>query len=168
MLSTAIFAWLHIVSAIGWLGGGIMFGFVVAPALSKLSPASSGEFFMKIVPRVARFFQIVAGSTVLFGVLLLYTGISNGDFSGLTLSSTWGLSIVIGLSLGFIAFLVSEFVAVPPLRKAIRIITEMHASGQQEPPPELQKTLKRAGLLANVTVTLLILAVVFMVSAGFY
>jgi hypothetical protein len=145
-----------------------MFGFVVAPALSKLSAASSGEFFMRIVPRIARFFQIVAGSTVLFGVLLLYTGISNGDFSALTLSSTWGISIVIGLSFGFVAFLVSEFAAVPPLKKAIKIITEMHASGQQQPPPELQETLKRAALLANTTVSLLILALICMVSAGFY
>ncbi|HMD78839.1 MAG TPA: hypothetical protein VKF39_02530, partial [Nitrososphaerales archaeon] len=127
-----------------------------------------GEFFMKIVPRVARFFQIVAGSTVLFGALLLYTGISNGDFSGLTLASTWGLSISIGLSFGLVAFLISEFAAVPPLKKAIRIITEMHGSGQQKPPPELQETLKRAALLANVTVALLVLALIFMVSAGFY
>lgn len=168
MLTTAILAWLHIGSAIAWLGGGIMFGVVVAPALSKLSPGSSGEFFVKVVPRVIRYFQIVAGSTVLFGVLLLYVGMSNGDFGHFAPASVWGLSVIIGMAFGFIAFLVSEFVSVPPLKKAIRIITEMQQSDQHQPNPELPKTLKRAALSANTTVILLILALIFMVSAGYY
>ena len=61
-----------------------MFGFVIAPAFSQLSPASSGEFFLKISSRVIKFFQIVAGSTIIFGALLAYTGISKGDFPGIT------------------------------------------------------------------------------------
>lgn len=145
-----------------------MFGVVVAPALSKLSPGSSGEFFVKVVPRVIRYFQSVAGLTVLFGVLLLYAGVSNGDFPAFTSSSTWGLSVMVGLSLGLLAFLVSEFVAVPPLKKAIRIINEMRESGQHQPNPELPKTLRQAALTANTTVILLVLTLVFMVSAGFY
>lgn len=145
-----------------------MFGVVVAPGLAKLSPGSSGEFFVKIVPRVIRYFQSLAGSTILFGVLLLYVGVNNGDFPAFTASSAWGLSVMIGLGLGFVAFLISEFVAVPPLKKAIRIITEMQQSDQHQPNPELPKTLKRAALTANTTVVLLILTLVFMVSAGFY
>lgn len=146
-----------------------MFAFVIGPALAKLSPPSSGEFFAKVVPRVSMFFRIVAGTTVLFGVLLLYTGESNGDFGALFPSSgSWGPAIIIGLSIGLVAFLFSEFVAQPPLRKAIRLIKEMQSSGQHEPPAELPKAIGRATLTANVTVVLLFLALVFMVSAGFY
>lgn len=168
MLSTAILAWFHIIFAMMWLGGGVMFAVVVAPALAKLSPASSGEFFVKVVPRVARFFQIVAGLTILFGVLLVYVGISNGDFPGLDLSTKWGLSIIIGLSIGVVALLVSEFLAVPPLLKVITMIKEMQASGQHQPPTELPKTLRRASLTANASVILVVLTLVLMVSAGFY
>jgi uncharacterized membrane protein len=168
MLSTAILAWFHIIFAMMWLGGGVMFAVVVAPALAKLSPASSGEFFVKVVPRVARFFQIVAGLTILFGVLLVYVGISNGDFPGLDLSTKWGLSIIIGLSIGVVALLVSEFLAVPPLLKVIAMIKEMQASGQHQPPAELPKTLRRASLTANASVILVVLTLVLMVSAGFY
>lgn len=168
MLSTAILAWLHIVSAIGWMGGAVMFAMVVAPALSKLSPASSGEFFVKVVPGIARFFQITAGTTVLFGVLLLYAGMSNGDFGALTLSSNWGVSVFLGLAIGFVAFLIAEFAAVPTFKKAVKLIKEMQASGQHEPPAELPKTIRRASLMARATVGLLFLASVFMVSAGFY
>lgn len=145
-----------------------MFAVVVAPALAKLSPPSSGEFFVKVVPRVSRYFQIVAGSTVLFGLLLLYTGISDGYFPSFSLSNTWGLSISIGLSIGFVAFLNSEFVAVPPLNKAVGLIKEMQASGQHQPPAELPRTLARASLTAKITVILLILALAFMVYTGFY
>lgn len=168
MLSTAILAWLHIISAMMWLGGGIMFAVIVAPALAKLSLASSGEFFVKVVPRVARFFQIVAGTTILFGIPLMHVGISNGGFPGLDLSTKWGLSMTIGLSIGVAAFLISELLAVPPLLKVVKMIKEMQASGQHQTPAELPKTLRRASLTANTAVILVVLTLVFMVSAGFY
>ncbi len=168
MLLTAIFAWFHIASAIMWLGGGILFGFVIAPALEKLSPSSSGEFFVRIVPRVSTYFRIVAGSTVLFGLLLLIVGESNGDFGAFSLSGTWGPAIIIGLSFGFAAFLASEFVAQPPLRKVVRLIKEMQASGQHQPSAELPKAIRRSAMTANLVFFLLILALVFMVAAGFY
>ena len=168
LLITAILAWLHIFSAIGWLGGGIMFAFVVGPSLANLSPPSSGEFLVKVVPRVVRFFQITAGTTILFGVLFLYS-YTKGDISDfLSLSTHFGLYLTIGLSLGFIAFLISEFVAVPIQLKAVRMIKEMQAAGQHQPPPDLPKTLKQAANLAILTVVLLILTSIFMVASGFY
>ena len=145
-----------------------MFGFVIAPGLAKLSPASSGEFFMKVAPRVVRFFQAVAGSTILFGALLAYVGISNGDFPGMAWSTTWGESITIGLSLGIVAFLVGELAAVPSLQKVIRIIGEMQKSGQHGASEELGKALMRAKTTATATVLLLVLTFVFMIAAGFY
>jgi uncharacterized membrane protein len=165
LLISAILAWCHVVSAICWLGGGIMFAFVVGPALAKLSPPSSGEFLVKVVPRVVRFFQIFAGSTILFGALLLY---SLGSLPLLDPSTSYGLELTIGLSIGFVTFLISEFVAVPIQNKAINMIKEMQASGQHQPPAEFPKTLKMASNLATLTVFLLILASVFMVAAGFY
>jgi hypothetical protein len=142
-----------------------MFAFVVGPALAKLSPSSSGEFLLKVVPRVVRFFQIFAGTTILFGVLLLY---NLGSMPLLNPSTFYGADLTIGLSIGFIAFLVSEFVSVPIQLRAVRMVKEMQASGQHQPPAEFPKTLKRASNTATLTVLLLILASVFMVAAGFY
>jgi uncharacterized membrane protein len=168
LLVTAILAWLHIFSAISWLGGGLMFALVVGPGLAKLSPPSSGEFLVKVVPRVVRFFQITAGTTILFGVLFLYS-YTKGDISDfLSFSTHFGLYLTIGLSLGLIAFLISEFVAVPIQLKAVRMIKEMQAAGQHQPPPDLPKTLKLAANLATLTVVLLILTSIFMVASGFY
>lgn len=142
-----------------------MFAFVLGPALARLSPPSSGEFLVKVVPRVVRFFQIFAGTTILFGALLLY---SLGSLPLLDLSTSYGVDLTIGLSIGFVAFLISEFVSVPIQVKAINVIREMQASGQHQLPAEFPKTLKRASNTATLTVLLLILASVFMVAAGFY
>ena len=146
----------------------MLFGFVVAPALSKLSPMSSGEFFLKVVPRVITYFQVMAGSTILFGVLLTYTGISNNDFPGLAPSTTWGLSMTVGLALGLVAFVVGEFLAVPSLNRVVKTIRRIQEAGQKEPTAELGIAIDRARLTATATVILLILTLVFMIAAGFY
>lgn len=142
-----------------------MFAFVVGPALAKLSPPSSGEFLVKVVPRVVRFFQIFAGTTVLFGVLPLY---SLGSLPLLDPSTFYGADLTIGLSIGFVAFLLSEFVSVTIQVKAIKMIREMQTSGQHQPPAEFPKTLRLASRTATLTVLLLVLASIFMVAAGFY
>jgi uncharacterized membrane protein len=165
MLSTWILAWLHVISAFGWLGGGIMFAFVVGPALSRLSPASSGEFLVKVVPRVVLFFQVFAGLTVLFGALLLY---NMGGLSLLSPSTTYGLNLTLGVTFALIAFVESEFVAVPIQLKAVRLIRGMLAAGEHQPPAEFPRTLKLATLTAVITVVLLLLTSIFMVGAGFY
>jgi hypothetical protein len=145
-----------------------MFAVVVGPALAKLSPPSSGEFLVKVVPRVVLFFQISAATTVLFGVLLLYNILPTVDFGTMSNLKPYGLEITAGLLIGLVAFLISEFVAVPIQLRAIKMIREMQASGQHQPPAEFPKTLKRAADTATLTVFLLILASVFMVAAGFY
>jgi uncharacterized membrane protein len=165
MLLTAILAWLHVVSAIMWLGGGIMFGMIIAPTLSKFSPAASGEFLVRVGVRVGRFFQVVAGTTVLFGLLLLW---NVGGFSLLDPSTTYGLELTIGVTFALLAFVVSEFFAVPPVLKAVRLIKEMQASGAHEPPAELARTLRISAQTASLTLVLLIGASIFMVAAGFY
>ncbi len=166
-LIVALLAWLHIFFAVGWLGGGILFGFVIGPALGQLSPPASGEFFKKVVPRVVRFMQIVPGLTILFGLLLLYA-FTNGDLSVVSPANSWGLKITIGMTIGLIALLTAELLAVPAFRKAVRIIGQAPPAGTQGPPAELLATLKRARISSRVTVLLLIITLVFMVGSAFY
>ncbi len=166
-LIVALLAWLHIFFAVGWLGGGIMFGFVIGPALSRLSPPASGEFFKKVVPRVLRFFQIVPGLAILFGLLLLYA-FTNGDLSLVSPTSSWGFKIILGMTVGLIAFLTGELLAVRYFYRAIGMMGQAPSAGSQGPPTELLATLKKARISATVTVLLLVVALVFMVGSAFY
>ncbi len=166
MLVTAILAALHVISAIGWLGGGIIFGLVIAPLVPKMGPASARTFLVTVGPRVALFFQVIAGLTVLFGLLLLYdmntTG--QGDFS---FSNSWGAFLIVGMSIAFVAFLVSELLAVPALQKLIAVNQKMPADGSVIP-AELPAAARRASLTALLTLVLLSGAFACMIGAGFY
>jgi len=166
-LVQAVIAWFHIFSAVGWLGGGIMFGFVIAPALARLTPPASGEFMIKVVPRVLRFFQVLPGMALLFGFLLLYH-MTGGDFGMLSPSTSWGFDISSGILFALVTFAIAELHTVPTFSKAIGIVKQMQASGQPQPSPELPKVLNRARISATVGLFLLLVVLAFMVAAGFY
>jgi len=152
-----ILAYLHIISAMGWLGGAVLFVSVVGPGLRSLSPTARLEFLSKVGPRAIRFFIGSSTATIVFGLGLLYA------FPGA--SST---TISAGLTLGLIAYLVVIFVSIPSLRKADHLAKEMLASGQAGPPsPELAKELKRGGIGVATVVVLLVITLMFMVTAGF-
>ena len=165
-LVTTILAFAHILSAMAWLGGGFMFGFIIAPRLTKLSLASSREFFVSIVPQVLRFFQVVAGLTILFGVLLLYSIISSSG-GWMAQPASWRLDIEGGIAVAVVAFLYSEFVAVPVFKDVVALNLKMSADGSNVP-AELPRAGRKAGVASLVTLILLLIALGFMATAGFY
>ncbi len=166
MLLTAILAYLHVLSAMAWLGGGLFFAFLIAPHFSRLTPSGSRELFITVIPGVIRFFQIIAGVTVLFGFLLLYN-MTGGDFSQVTFSTTWGAALSLGMTTAVAAFVVSEALAVPGMRRMV----ELHQKsdpGSAAPPAGLLRAARWAGLTALLTIALLLLTLAFMITAGFY
>ena len=152
-----ILAYLHIISAMRWLGGAVLFVSAVAPGLRSMSPTARLEFLSKIGPRATRFFIGSSTATIVFGLALLFS------FPG-----AFSTTIIAGLTLGLIAYLDAILVSIPSLRKADHLAKEMLASGQAGPPsPELAKVLKRGGIGATTVVVLLVITLIFMVTAGF-
>ncbi len=150
-----VIAFFHIISAMGWLGGGILFTSALAPGVRRLSPAASIEFFAVVVPRLTRYFFMVVFSTVIFGPLLFLT---IPDESPL---------IYGGIATGLTAFLLvlSE---VPRFRRIVRMAQGMMKSGQSGPPPaEYLKEVRRVGISTVVTVLLLVVTLMFMVYSGY-
>jgi uncharacterized membrane protein len=165
-LLTTVLAVLHILTAMGWLGGALLFGFVISPSLAKLSRPASREFALGVAPGVLRFFQVIAGATILFGLLLLYN-MTNGDFSQLSFSSVWGRSLLLGMTTALAAFVLTEAVTVPAFQRVVALNGRMRPDGS-EVPPELPSAVHRAGRLALANVLLLMITLGLMVSAGFY
>ena len=163
MLLTAILAFAHVVSAVSWLGGGILFSFIIGPRLAALKPPVARDFLVTMIPAVVRFFQIVAGLTILFGLLLL-GNMLNGDFS--QLSTTWGRTISAGMVVAFVAFVLSEAATSPAFMRVARAAAQI--TPDSPPPPTFPALIRRAGLLGLITTLLLILTLGFMVGAGFY
>ena len=153
-----ILAYLHIISAMGWLGGAALFVSVVGPGLRSLSLTARLEFLSKIGPSATRFFIGSSTATIVFGLALLF---SFPGASSATLNA--------GLAVGLIAYLDAILVAIPSLRKADHLAKEMLASGQAggPPSPELAKALKRGGIGVATVVVLLVITLISMVTAGF-
>src|SRR2546422_8219251 len=87
-----ILAYLHIISAMGWLGGAGLFVSVVGPGLRSLSPTARLEFLSKIGPRATKFFIGSFTTPKPFRLRLLYA------FPG----ASW-TTVNVGLALGLIA-----------------------------------------------------------------
>jgi uncharacterized membrane protein len=152
----------HILSAMGWLGGGILTTFVVGPGLRGLSPASNIEFTAKVMPKILRFVQIMIGSTLLFGVLLyLYLGFTP-SFGGAN-------TLYAGIGLALVTTAIVFSLTVPSFRKVIKMAQERLDSGAQgPPPPEMMKYGKRArqGSLIGVALMLIVLATMIGATLG--
>ncbi len=151
-----ILAFFHIVSAIGWLGGAVLFVSVIAPGLRNISPPASLEFLAKIGPKSTRFFIGASTATVIFGlVLYFYSGVDN-------------IAIRVGAILGIVAYLDAMLFTVPAFNKADKMAAQMLASPQSGPPPaEFTTALKRGGMGVTTVVIILTTAAIFMVVSGF-
>jgi hypothetical protein len=150
-----VLAILHILFAMGWLGGAILFVSSIAPGIRSMSPAATLEFLSKVGPRSTRFFAAFATLTIVFGLALLST------VDGLATSINYGIAF------GLAAYL-TAIVTILSFRKADHIAKEILASGKTgPPPPDLTKALTRGGISVGITVLLLVVALIFMVATGF-
>jgi uncharacterized membrane protein len=148
-------AYLHIISAVGWLGGAVLFVSVIAPGLKSFSPGASLEFLVKIEGRAISFFVGTATATLIFGVGLLYAASISGE------------TIDIGLALGLAAYLIAMLVAIPAFRKAEHIAKDLASGKLAAPPAELASSVKRGGMAVTLVVILLAATLMFMVASGF-
>ncbi len=155
-------AFLHIISAIAWLGGSLYFAIILGPRLRALSPPAAMEFVARVGRSTSRYAETTGGMTILFGLILLYIYFG-GDYT------KWPLSLEVGFTLGFIAFLAGLFVIAPTIRKASEIAKEFMKNPQQGPPPaEFLALMKKGGISSTIATVLLLITAVFMVATAFY
>ncbi len=158
----AILTFLHIISAMGWLGGVIFFLSAVGPGVKSFTPPASLEFLTKVGPKQVRFFAGAATSTVIFGLGLLFATFG-------TDMSTWPGYIEVGFTLGLIAYLIAMLVTIPTFRKVDKIAHQMMANPQAgPPPPEFPKLLMRGNMSVMVIAAILILTLIFMVGSAVF
>jgi uncharacterized membrane protein len=160
----AVLAFGHILSAIAWLGGGLLTGFVIGPSLRNIAPTAALEFNAKVIPKVLRFIQAALGLTFLFGLLLLYY-FSDGDLSWL-MNSTHGYVLSSGILVAVVTAIVAMAFVFPAFRQVARISSAALQSGQP-PAPEMMKYGKRARMGSMMGVALLLFVLATMVISGF-
>jgi len=142
----------------------MVFGMIVAPGLAKLTPQSRAEFVLNVFPRYVRYTVVFAIITLAFGVgsLIVFT---NGNFSMLALTSSFGMYIPAGALLALIAFAIGISVAIPAANKVVRI-TKSIAGNAGPPPPELLAASKRMRVGTTATMVILVLVTILMVAGA--
>ena len=89
--------WLHVTSAVLWIGGGFYTILVQLPALMATPPAARGAVMPHIVPRQLNYIFRVAEFTILTGLLNLF---ASGRAQELTrLDTRWSWAILAGIVL---------------------------------------------------------------------
>ena len=158
----AVLTYAHVLSAMGWLGGGILTTFVLGPNLKDLPPMAGLAFNAKILPRIVRFVQMMIGSTFLFGILLFYYTF-NGEFSSLG-STSQGMDIYAGIVLALVVAALAWIVNFPSFKKVSKISNDLLSRGGQEAPPaDLAKYGNRAKMGSMLGVLLLLIVLATMV-----
>jgi uncharacterized membrane protein len=165
LVLTAV-AYAHVLSAVGWLGGGLLTAFVIGPGLQTMSGPSRLEFIARFFPKLLRYIGGMILGTFVFGLLLLYL-IVGGNFALLSPSTTFGASLSAGIALAVIAGINAVAVTFPSFGKMASMAEAALRSGQQ-PPPEMASYAKRARMGSIAGAALLLTALVMMVAAGFY
>jgi len=155
----AVLTFLHIITAMGWLGGVAFFLSAIGPGVRAFTPPAMLEFLTKVGPKQIRFFAGTATGTIIFGVALLFAAFGT-DYS------SWPNYIEAGLGFGLLAYLIAIIVTIPAVRKASRIALQMSSEPPAPPPPELPMLIRRANMATIAVALLLILALVFMVSSA--
>jgi uncharacterized membrane protein len=157
--------WLHVFSAIGWLGAALTFGMVLAPILPGLTPGSRGELLLKLLPKFERYIMVFGASTVVFGAAFAFA-LADGDMSAFSPANPWGLRIDVGALLALGTLAVAFLFVIPAMSKVVKLLTEMKAPPGSAPSPLIPGLMKRIRVGATAGMVLLILVLVFMVAAA--
>jgi hypothetical protein len=90
----------------------MVFAMVVGPSLPRFSASTRVEFGAKVVPKFARYIEVFAIITVIFGVAMVAV-ITDGDLSVMSPSTPFGLYISIGALLSLVAMGLAFAVVIP-------------------------------------------------------
>ena len=104
-----IFRWVHILAGGAWLGEVVAVVFILVPILIRLETERRGWFLTTVFPRVFRLASVLSLTAVTAGALLY---LASNDWNlalGRLVSEPWGVSILIGGSLG-LALTIFHFV----------------------------------------------------------
>ncbi len=90
----------HVLSGSFWIGEVVVINFILIPVLSNFQGDMRKQFLITLFPKIFHLASILSATVVITGVFMVYY-MTNGDFNNL-LSGRWGLSILVGGSLGII------------------------------------------------------------------
>ncbi len=166
-LITGIARYIHIVTAVTWVGGIFLWSMLIAPSISKrVAPAARGPFMSVVVPRLTQYLTIAGVATLLSGVWLIWT--IWGDMRSGFEAPTGGYGIA--MTLGLVVAIAMLVIALAFIKPAARKLLDIMAKAPPGPPSTealtLQKKLMMGGMINMVLGFAALGAMVWAVNTG--
>ncbi len=160
-----ILRWIHFLAGITWIGILYYFNFIQTPFFAETeAPVRSGAV-QKLVPRALWWFRWGAMFTFLAGILLYMHKLAEVGGS-VYFSSTYGLAITIGGTMGILMFLNVWVVIWPKQQVVIASAVQVAQGGQAI--PEAAAGARRAALASRTNTLFSIPMLFFMGAASHY
>lgn len=157
--------WIHFLSGITWIGILYYFNFIQTPFFAETEAAVRSSAVQKLVPRALWWFRWGAMFTFLAGILLYMHKL--GDVGGsIFYSSSYGLTISIGGTMGILMFL-NVWLVIWPAQKVV-IASAVQVAGGGQPIPEAAARARRASLASRTNTLFSIPMLFFMGAASHY
>lgn len=144
---------IHVLSGALWIGEVFVINIILIPVLSKFHGDLRRAFLISIFPKIFHLASVLSAGVVITGMIMVYY-LTNGNLENL-LHGKWGLSILIGGSLGIMLTLFHFFMENRLARKI-----GLGKEGDDEKLAEVHLRLKivpRLGLLVISIIFLLML-----------
>ncbi|GIK22237.1 MAG: hypothetical protein BroJett005_16510 [Ignavibacteriota bacterium] len=147
---------IHILAAALWLGLVMVINFVIQPVLAKLEGDLRRQVIKSIFPRIFKLASIFSATVVITGLILVYY-LTNGNLEAL-LYGRWGISILIGSSLGILLTLFHFFLEEKLSKKIIQ--------GKQGDNQKLEEVHLKMKIVPRVGLTILTIIFLLMINAA--
>jgi uncharacterized membrane protein len=154
---------LHVLTAILWVGGGFYTLVVQLPALLAVPPPARGPVMAQIVPRQVRYIGRVADFTILTGFLNLIATQRAQQFLD-PFGQRWTIVLGLGILLSLVLLGLLHGVVEPAVRRMLEIGPKA-AAGDAAAAAEMPKAIDRLRRLGIAQIVLAVLIVIAMVSA---
>ncbi len=132
-----IFAWIHFMAGITWIGILYYFNFVQVPFLAEAPAEAKAAVTRLLVPRALWWFRWGAMLTVLSGLCIMGTWMVTASLAGGramdALNNSRGVGIQLGATMGIIMWANVWFVIWPAQKKVIASANAVAGGGQANP-----------------------------------
>lgn len=162
----AVLTWLHILSAMAWLGSILFLVVVLNPVMSNLSPKARNSLAIKIFPKTAIFIRAFGGIAIIFGIALMFSlsSYSLADFSPTT---NYGKTLMIGGVLAIVAYIgLGEGMLMPSFSKFLKIASQYSSKDKEGQPAQLGMLERRISVSSILQLIVLLAVLGAMVTAG--
>lgn len=171
-----VFRFLHILSAVAWIGGAFVWGMVIAPRLLAKGPMLIRRPVLEaLVVPLPRFFHSAGIATLVFGVLLLGDMYGWSQFASTLQAGSYGAALGAGIVLAVIMVTTGFVVIEPTIKKLLATVQSIPAPSPGSPPSpppvavqaqlaSLGKRMRMAGMAQVLMGTLALIAMTWAVS----